>query len=267
MNEPPDGPRPVFEYRRRDRRHWEVLDALFAAQGFGPREVLTNFPAYVRRRDLPRFLAHYELFKRIIDRPGSILDLGVYRGASFFTWTKLLETFCPTDRTRKVYGFDHFRGLVDFTEADGPKVDRTGAKDGADDAEPARWRAEAEHARTLVDLHNDDGLIAGVERCRLIEGDVAETLPRFLEETPGLRIGLLHLDLDLYAPTRAALDHLWARVVDGGVVIFDQYGLPPWEGETRAVDEFLSTLPAPAPSIRKFPFSALPGGYIVKGED
>lgn len=261
MSDKPASQRPKFEYRQRDRRHWQVLDDLFSERDFGPREILTNFPAYVRRRDLPRFLAHYELFKMVADLPGSILDLGVFRGASLFTWAKLLETFCPADRTRKVYGFDHFRGLDAFTEADGGKADRTGAV-GPD---AARWQADAEHARALVELHNDDGMIAGVERVRLVEGDVLDTLPRFVAENPGLRISLLHLDMDVHAPTKAALDLLWPLVVEGGVVVMDEYALPPWEGETKAVDDFLRTLPGGAPTVRKFPFSAMPGGYVVKG--
>lgn len=261
MSEPEDPPRPIFEYRQRDRRHWQVLERLFTERNYGPREVLTNFPAYVRRRDLPRFLAHYELFKLVMDLPGSILDLGVFRGASLFTWAKLLETFCPADRTRKVYGFDHFRGLDAFTDEDGGKVDRTGPS-GPD---AVRWQADAEHAHALVDLHNDDGMIAGVERVRLIEGDVLTTLPRFIADTPGLRVCLLHLDMDVHAPTKAALEHAWPLVVAGGVVVIDEYGLPPWEGETRAVDDFLAALPGPTPVVRKFPFSAMPGGYVVKG--
>lgn len=262
MSGPPSpAAKPVFEYRQRDRRHWRMMEDLFTARGFGPREILTQFPAYVRRRDLPRFLAHYELFKMVMDLPGSILDLGVFRGASLFTWAKLLETFCPADRTRKVYGFDHFRGLDAFTDEDGGKADRTGAV-GPD---PARWQADADHARTLVELHNDDGLIAGVERVRLIEGDVLDTLPRFLAETPGLRVCLLHLDLDVHAPTRAALEQVWPLVVEGGVVVFDEYALPPWEGETRAVDDFLRGLTGPTPVVRKFPFATMPGGYVVKG--
>ena len=33
------------------------------------------------------------------------------------TWAKPMETFCPGDRSRRVYGFDHFAGLQDFAEA------------------------------------------------------------------------------------------------------------------------------------------------------
>ena len=52
-------------------------------------------------------------------------------------------------------------------------------------------------------------------------------MPRFVEENPGLRISLMHVDCDLYQPTRVAIETLWPRVVRGGVVIFDDYGIRP----------------------------------------
>jgi hypothetical protein len=250
---------PAYDYAARDERNWTKLERYKAESGLSDREMLVNWPAYVRRRELPRFLAHYELFKQVIDLPGSILELGVYKGASFFTWTKLMETFCPGDRQRKVYGFDHFQGLVDFTEADGHEVG------GKVDKVQGGWKATAEHARLLVDLHNSDSFLPGVDRCVLVEGDIFETLPRFLEQTPGLRISLLHFDVDLYKPTKFALDLLYPLVLKGGVVCFDEYAFVPWEGESRAVDEFFADTPLDQrPVIKKFPFSPTPSGYFIK---
>ena len=80
---------------------------------------------------------------------------------------------------------------------------------------------------------------------------------KFIKDNPGLRISLLHLDVDLYEPTKAALAALYPLVVRGGLVVFDEYALPPWEGETVAADEFLATLPG-SPTLRKFPFSSQP---------
>jgi hypothetical protein len=92
---------------------------------------------------------------------------------------------------------------------------------------------------------------------------VIQTLPRFTQENPGLRISLLHLDVDLYRPTKLALEQLYPRLVTGGVVALDEYGLMPWEGESRAVEEFCQENGL-APVIRKFPFSAQPHGYWIK---
>jgi hypothetical protein len=245
-----------MDYAERDAAHWAALGALFEANRFGPAEVLGDFAAYARRRDLVRFLAHYELFKLVVDLPGCIVEAGVFRGSSFFTWAKLMETFCPGDRSRRVYGFDHFAGLQDFAAEDG-------RFDAHADKQVGGYASSLANIETLVRLHNDDGLIPGVERCRIVDGDVKATLPKFLEDHPGLRIALLHLDMDLYEPTMTALELLYDRVLTGGVIVLDEYALVPWEGETRAVDEFLQGRGL-GPVIRKFPFAPRPHGYFIK---
>ena len=45
-------------------------------------EICNNFSIYSRRTVLKRFLAHYEFFRLVVDLPGDIVELGVYRGAS-----------------------------------------------------------------------------------------------------------------------------------------------------------------------------------------
>jgi hypothetical protein len=56
-------------------------------------------------------------------------------------------------------------------------------------------------------------------------------------------IAVLRLDTDFYAGTRCCLEALFDQVVDGGVVMFDDYGC--YEGCRRAVDEFLATVELP----------------------
>ena len=69
-------------------------------------------------------------------------------------------------------------------------------------------------------------------------GDIFETLPAYLKDNPQLRIALLHIDVDVYSPSKFALDLLFPHMVRGGLIIMDDYGTV--EGETRAVDEFLA---------------------------
>ena len=92
---------------------------------------------------------------------------------------------------------------------------------------------------------------------------MSETIPKFLEENPGLRICLLHFDCDLYEPTAVGLKHLYPLVVKGGVVVFDEYGLIPWQGESLAVEEYFAEM-GEQPEIRKFHFSGQPHGYFIK---
>jgi hypothetical protein len=242
----------------RDLNIWQQLEALLHLNQHTFQHVLELFPVYVRRLHLGRFLAHYELFKEVIDLPGCIVELGVYRGVSFFTWTKLMEIFCPGDRKRKVFGFDNFQGFQEFHEKDGkPNRDYSKVVSGYSPA------AVLEEVQELIRITNKDTFVPESERCRLIIGDVKETIPAFLEENPGLRISLLHLDVDLYEPTKVALEYLYPLVVKGGVVVFDEYGLIPWQGESCAVDEYFGKMGS-APLIKKFPFTTQPHGYLVK---
>jgi Macrocin-O-methyltransferase (TylF) len=246
----------TFDTVRRDRYYWQQLEKLQRDTGYSTEDMLRHFPAYVMRRDLPRFLAHYELFKLVIDLPGCIVDLGVYRGASFFTFTSLMESFCPFDRSRKVFGFDHFAGLTQFTDNDG----RTDA--GVAKVEGG-YKATLAEIEKLVEIHNLDNMIPGTKRCILVNGNIKDTLPSFLEQNPGLKIALLHFDMDLYEPTKVAMEALYPLVLAGGVVCFDEYGLVPWGGETRAVDEYFEKM-GQAPVIKKFGFAQRPHGYFIK---
>lgn len=241
-----------------DLDYWNLMIGIIEGNAHTFKHVLEQWPVYVRRLHLQRFLAHYELFKEVIDLPGCIVEVGVYRGASFFTWSKLMETFCPTDRRRKVFGFDHFKGLQDFHKKDGGMDPRDGKVPGGFDTQQVKKEVEL-----LVKLHNQDNLISGVERCRLIEGNIKKTLPEFLKENPGLRICLLHLDADLYVPTKTALEYLFPLVVKGGLVLLDEYGLIPWQGESLAVEEYFDKI-GYQPIIKKFHFSGQPHGYFIK---
>ena len=249
MNLPPDP-------RSRDEIYWSALEELVSRSGYRLRHILQNWPAYVQRQDYPRFLSHYELFRKIIDLPGCVIDLGVYRGATFFTWAALLETFCPFDVSRRVYGFESFQGLQQFSPEDGPLAPKLGKYRGA-------FRASEQEVQTLMELHSTEDSVPGSGRSQLIVGDLSETLPRFLSENPGLKISLIHFDLDLYAPTKLALELLYPHVVNGGIVCFDEYGLVPWQGETQAVDEYFASR-GESPRLEKHSFTQSPHAFWIK---
>jgi hypothetical protein len=92
---------------------------------------------------------------------------------------------------------------------------------------------------------------------------VQNTLDQFLERVPGLRINLLHFDMDLYDPTMFALERLWDLVVPGGVVVFDEYGIPPWGGEARAFDRFRAARNLDV-KLRKLSWCLTPAAYCIK---
>jgi hypothetical protein len=72
-----------------------------------------------------------------------------------------------------------------------------------------------------------------------VEGRVEDTLPAHAPE----RIAILRLDTDWYASTYHELTHLFPLLVDGGVLIVDDYGH--WQGAREAVDRYFGEVAEP----------------------
>jgi hypothetical protein len=234
----------------------QMLEEHFQKFNISKREIWRNFSIYTRRVFLKRFLAHYELFRMVASMPGDIVELGVYRGTSLMSWANFLEIRNMGDRQKKVVGFDNFMGLGALAPEDGAEVADVGKTAGGYASED--FEAPLKDAIRIFDA---DRFIPYKARVHLVKGDIEETIPRYTAENPGMRICLLHFDADLYRPTLVGLEHLWPRVVPGGVVAFDEYGIPPWEGESKAVDEFFAERSV---QIRRFDWCSNPGGYIIK---
>mgnify|MGYP005641561293 FL=1 len=81
-------------------------------------EKLQNFAKYVPRQDLTNFLARYEIFKKILNVPGSIIECGVLFGGGLMTFAQLSSIFEPVNFERKIIGFDTFSGLTKFSKYD-----------------------------------------------------------------------------------------------------------------------------------------------------
>src|SRR5258707_5784683 len=106
-----------------------MLQAHFERFGLQAIEAAKNFPIYARRTVLKRFLAHYEMFRMVVDLPGDIIELGVFRGASLMTWANLLEIRNMGDRQKQVFGFDNWSGFKELHAKDGKedrRVDKVG---------------------------------------------------------------------------------------------------------------------------------------------
>ena len=79
---------------------------------------MENFPKYVRRQNLTRFMVLYEIFKKVIDIKGSVIECGVNNGYGVMTWSKLSAILEPVNLTRKIYGFDTFQGFPGVSDED-----------------------------------------------------------------------------------------------------------------------------------------------------
>jgi len=194
---------------------------------------------------LDKALAHYELYKRIVELPGHIIELGVYKAASlirFGTFRRLLET----DTSRRILAFDAFGGF--------PRSDKDSA---ADSLFINHFEAQGGDGLGVGDVR-EILRRKGFGNIDLVQGDILETLPEYVNSHPEMRIALLHIDTDVYGPSKLAVELLWDRMVPGGIVVFDDYNSV--DGETRAVDEFLESKNL---RLNKLPFYSIPA-FVTK---
>lgn len=237
---------------------WEKIDKVIQDKDIPLRDVLESFAIYTRRINVTRFLAHYELYRMIKDLPGSIVECGVYQGNSFFAFHKFLEIFHPGDRIRHVIGFDDFEGLR-LTEEDGPEYANRSKVEGG------WWSADFKPVLDeIMQIHTEDQFIPAAKRSFLIEGDILNTVPKYVQENPGIRISLLHLDVDVYEPTKVALENFYDRVVPGGLIVLDEYAMMEWGGESKALEDYFKERDYPVPELKTFNWTSTPSAYFFK---
>jgi hypothetical protein len=222
-------------------------------------EVFQAFPAYTKRQLITRFLAYYELFKMIQDVPGWIAECGIYHGFSFFSLGKFLEIFCMGDKTRKIVGFDNFRGFTELAQSDGlPDLSCTRHEGGTN---PSDFRDEFFQ---LLSCANADCFAPWAERFLVVEGDARETIPKFCIDNPGLRLSMLHIDIDIYEPVKTALANLYPRLLPGGIVVLDEFAHVDWPGESQALTDVFIENGWPIPKLQSFPWIGTPTTYFIK---
>ena len=146
-----------------------------------------------------------------IPKEGIILEFGVYQAHSINLFAQHSKF---QDDKRPLHGFDNFEGLEE------------------------EWFG---HFSAAEDF-NLKGCIPLVEdNVKLHKGWIKDTLPEFLTVNPE-RIAFVHIDTDTYTPAKLILELLNERLVEGSVILFDEFfGYPNWQnGEFRAFKKLLS---------------------------
>lgn len=175
---------------------------------------------------IPGFLNLYQSIRYVHSNqvPGDFVECGCFLGGASIFMSVLRDRLGMSDK--RVWLFDTFEGFPD----------------GEQDALIANGLAmkairfvnfEPSVRQNFAQVNP-----AGKNIC-YVKGDVVETIP---DSNTGA-IALLRLDTDFYQSTKAELQGLYPRLVRGGVLIVDDYGV--FEGARRATDEFFDGLQSP----------------------
>lgn len=150
---------------------------------------------------------------------GDTADIGVRFGTSSFFILRGID-----DPARPHHLFDSFEGLSAPTAEDSAAGQRSAWQQG-------QLLAEEEVTKNNLRMYAD--------RCHFHKGWV----PARFAEVADRRFAFVHIDVDLYEPTRDTLEFFYARINPGGVIVCDDYGSTLCPGARKAMDDFMADKP------------------------
>jgi len=180
-----------------------------------------------------RLYAFIEATRHVVrhDIPGAIVECGVWKGGAAMASIVTMQSMGKTDRD--FYLYDTYEGMCEPTGHDrdfkGQPADSIFEEQRIDGRGSTWCRAEIEAVKRSV-------LWTGCDprRIHFVKGKVEDTIPGTAPET----IAVLRLDTDWYESTAHALEHLFPRLVQGGILLLDDYGH--WLGARKAIDDYFA---------------------------
>lgn len=164
---------------------------------------------------------------------GDTVECGVYKGAGSYI-------ICKENRSSKFkrvhHIFDSFEGLSQITALDGNHWSKN---DLSVDLEAVK--------NNLKEFHS----------VKYYKG----WIPTRFSEVGDIRFSFVHIDVDLFEPTRDSFEFFYPRMNDGGIILCDDYGFTTCPGATKAIDDYLIDKKEKMISLSGG------GGFIIKGNE
>jgi len=166
-----------------------------------------NWHSFDRKYTLNQFL------KLVQHIEGDVAECGVYKGASAHLMCRALQ-----GRSNLVHLFDSFEGLSAPLQIDGGHW-KSGSLSAGEDALAS--------------------ILGPFDNYRVYKGWIPERFPDVAE----LKFRFVHIDVDLYEPTRDSLAFFYPRLAPGGIVLLDDHGSGNCPGAKKAAEEFFADKP------------------------
>ncbi len=195
---------------------------------------------------------------------GCIVECGVYRGGLTMIMAETIEKYSNNNLDREYYLLDTFLGMPEPSKEDfkislamnnnvNDVIQHTKDKyfSSLNNEGKSSWcLGEIEEVKKNINKSGID-----IDKFFLIEGMVEQTLQN--NKIPD--IAILRLDTDFYSSTITELKNLYPKLVKGGVLIIDDYGV--WNGSTKATQEYFNFFKNNFPLLIPLPRN---GAILVK---
>jgi O-methyltransferase len=163
----------------------------------------------------------------------SFIECGVAKGGA-------LAIMKYAARSNNIFGFDSFEGMPDITEKDIGEYNRSNPLTDF-------GKVGDNLSGGIETVYNSfKTLNLPMENVHLVKGFFNDTLK--VNKAKCGKIAVLRIDADWYESCKVCLEELYDQVIDGGVIIIDDYGH--FIGAKRATDEFRASRSIVAPLIQ-----------------
>lgn len=194
-------------------------------------ELLENLGLFLTSKNFSRLLFFHEIYKKIIDKHGIIIEFGIRWGQTLSIVAALRGIFEPFNRHRKIIGFDTFTGLkgIDYT-VDGKKNNN---RDGSYSL-PVKYE---EFLTEILSIQEALNPVSHIKKFEIIKGDAQIMVPKYFKDHPETIVSLAIFDFDIYKPTKVALHAIKPLLAKGSILVFDELCDEIFPGETLALQE------------------------------
>ena len=176
------------------------------------------------RRQVEYILALYEIYEKVKDIPGHIIEIGCGRARNGIILSTLIKK-SGQDKYKKYFGFDTFKSFTDKDLVESPHLKKQ----------------SVENLDSLEKI--EDFIISNKlnDVIKLVKGDIIKTLPEFIKNKnkefyfDQLLISLVYIDCNAYRPAIFALEKLKPYLSNNAMIVVDENMLG---DETKALKKF-----------------------------
>ena len=97
----------------------EDLIKLFESCPIPKEELIGNLPMFNKRQDLSRLFFFKEIYEKIVNIHGVVIEFGVRWGTNLALFQSLRGMYEPFNHNRKIVGFETFEGFPSVHEKHG----------------------------------------------------------------------------------------------------------------------------------------------------
>ena len=197
-------------------KKYKKITKLAKRLGFSDFELVTNYGLLSGDTNLFKTLTIFEIVNSIKKIPGDIIEFGVWNGNTGLLIKKILDV---KKIKKKVFLFDHFKGLQHYSRKD-PKINQSYKHS---------YLGKKNKIKKFINFFN-------LKNVKIIDKDATKISEK---DFKNFKFCLAILDMDLYLPTIAALNAIDKKISKNGIILFDEANKKLWEGEKKAMSEFL----------------------------